>query len=359
MKKMDTGEELRNILSQEMSPSAVIDEKMQEAYRIIRKQASEGVWGADKKKRAIGRRKKKGFQKILIGAAGMAAAVCIIFLAAAADPVMAAKIPLIGWIFKQVEEKVSYPGSFDARAEQLLAGDENAAAGEEIRSPYVKEADGVRFTISEIYCNDMALYLAVCLEAENGFDEAFIADAKGADISRIMFYSTAAVDLSGAGLGEVILDPGLGLETPYYMEGEFKDEKTFAGIIRADLTGLMQTAGADLAALPEHFGYELTVTDIYADYEKQHYRGEWNFELEVTGEGADKADYLTVICDANGEVLSPQGENAETYSLWKRDVSRVTVYVCDYITYMDECKGADAKALLPQKALFAVEVKLE
>ncbi|MDO4333139.1 MAG: DUF4179 domain-containing protein [Eubacteriales bacterium] len=394
MKKMDTGEELRNILSQEMSPSAVIDEKMQEAYRIIRKQASEGVWGADKKKRAIGRRKKKGFQKILIGAAGMAAAVCIVFLAAAADPVMAAKIPLIGWIFKQVEEKVSYPGSFDARAEQLLAEDENAAAGEEIQSPYVKEADGVRFTISEIYCNDMALYLAVCLEAENGFDEAFIADAKGADISKIMFYSTAAVDLSGAGLGEVILDPGLGLETPYYMEGEFKDEKTFAGIIRADLTGLMQTAGADLAVLPEHFGYELTVTDIYADYEKQHYRGEWNFELEVTGEGAatipvnqvnedgigiacltktdyelcaelilpegaDKADYLTVICDANGEVLSPQGENAETYSLWKRDVSRVTVYVYDYITYMDECKGADAKALLPQKALFAAEVKLE
>lgn len=321
----------------------------------------------------------------------MAAAVCLTFFFAAADPVMAAKIPLIGWIFRQVEEKVSYPGDYDTRAKQLLTGEEEA--GEEVGSPYMKEDDSLRFTISEVYCNDMALYLAVCLEAENGFDEAFVEAAQGTDISRISFYSTAALDLTEAGAGILTADPALGQETPYYMEGEFKDEKTFAGIIRADLAGLVQSAGMN-SALPERFGYELTVTDLYADYEKQHYRGEWKFELEVNvesaetipvnyvneegigiasltktdyelraelilPEGANAADYMTVICDADGKVLDSQGENVEVYSAWQRDVSRVTVYVCDYVTYMDECKGADAAELLPQKALLAVEVKLE
>lgn len=217
--------------------------------------------------------------------------------------------------------------------------------------------------------------------------------ARGTDVSSISFYSTATLDLTETGAGTLTADPALGMEAPHYMEGEFKDEKTFAGIIRADLSSLMQSAGME-SALPGHFGYELTVTDLYADYEAQHYRGEWKFELEVNAEGAvtipvnyvnekgigiagltktnyelsaelilpegaNAADYLTVICDANGEVLDSQGENAEVYSVWQRDVSRVTVYVCDYVTYMDECKGADAAVLLPQKALLAVEVELE
>ena len=61
------------------------------------------------------------------------------------------------------------------------------------------------------------------------------------------------------------------------------------------------------------------------------------------------------VCDAEGKPLESQGGNAEIYSVYGRDVSKVTIYLVDYMTYMDECKGDNAH-LLPEKALFQTEV---
>ena len=62
------------------------------------------------------------------------------------------------------------------------------------------------------------------------------------------------------------------------------------------------------------------------------------------------------ICDAEGKPLESQGEYAEIYSIYNRDVSKVTIYVVDYETYMNECKGNNY-VNLPSKAVFQTEVE--
>ena len=66
-------------------------------------------------------------------------------------------------------------------------------------------------------------------------------------------------------------------------------------------------------------------------------------------------DYIVAVCDAEGKLLESQGYYAEIYSLYGRDVSKVFIYVVDYVTFMDECKGNNAY-LLPEKAVFQTEV---
>ena len=76
----------------------------------------------------------------------------------------------------------------------------------------------------------------------------------------------------------------------------------------------------------------------------------------IIPEGASPADYIVAICDADGKLLESQGDIVEVYSTHGRDTSKVSVYVVDYITYMDECKGDNAH-LLPEKALYQTEIE--
>lgn len=73
-------------------------------------------------------------------------------------------------------------------------------------------------------------------------------------------------------------------------------------------------------------------------------------------EGKSDTDYCVAICDAEGKPLESQGEYAEVYSIYGRDTSKVTIYVVDYITYMDECKGNNY-VNLPKKAVYQTEVE--
>lgn len=63
------------------------------------------------------------------------------------------------------------------------------------------------------------------------------------------------------------------------------------------------------------------------------------FEIQL--EEVSNADYFSVVVDADGDLL-PYGKfggSASTWAIQDRDVSKVDVYVCDYIEYMDEIKG--------------------
>lgn len=165
--------------------------------------------------------------------------------------------------------------------------------------------------------------------------------------------------------------------------------------------------------LPEQFTYYLEISDIYADllqYEsvqatdpetkeaitlqvpaEKHYAGTWNFAIDITmnnnenqivqvnktnengvgiasvektafeikaqillPEDALPYDYVVVICDADGKRLESQGDNAEVYSTYGRNTDTVSIYICDYMTFMDELKGNDQK--IAEGALFKTEV---
>ena len=83
-------------------------------------------------------------------------------------------------------------------------------------------------------------------------------------------------------------------------------------------------------------------------------------EEKCSKERAESGVFLVVL-DAQGKVL-PYGSSsfADTYAINGRDVSKVYVYVCDYVEYMDEIKGfrekADFQQILEERALYWKEV---
>lgn len=83
-------------------------------------------------------------------------------------------------------------------------------------------------------------------------------------------------------------------------------------------------------------------------------------EEKCTEERTEKGVFLVVL-DADGQLL-PYGSSsfADTYAINGRDVSKVYVYVCDYIEYMDDIKGhrsdSDFKQILEERALYGKEI---
>ena len=88
------------------------------------------------------------------------------------------------------------------------------------------------------------------------------------------------------------------------------------------------------------------------------------FEITVEekcDEERTKSGVFLVVLDADGKML-PYGSSSitNTYAINGRDVSKVFVYVCDYVEYMDEIKAyrkeADFQQTLEQKALYRREI---
>ena len=90
------------------------------------------------------------------------------------------------------------------------------------------------------------------------------------------------------------------------------------------------------------------------------------FEISVkelyTGE-ADPADYYAALLDAEGKMIRMAEGNSEALPIYGHDISTVTVYICDYVEYMDELKGqADQpgfQELLEEWAVYKKEVHFE
>ena len=86
---------------------------------------------------------------------------------------------------------------------------------------------------------------------------------------------------------------------------------------------------------------------------------------ELYTEEADPADYYAVLLDADGKMIrmAEMGGNSEALPIYGHDISTVTVYICDYVEYMDELKGkADQpgfKDLMEERALYKKEVHFE
>ena len=65
------------------------------------------------------------------------------------------------------------------------------------------------------------------------------------------------------------------------------------------------------------------------------------FEISLKYDYSKATDYFITVLDANGEPLSVGkfGGATDTLAIADHDVSKITVYVCDYMEYMDELKG--------------------
>lgn len=394
-----TKKEYEQILSMDLTESAVIRKKMQGAYKKIRAQEKSGK----------NMRQGRGMRRLIAGMSAVAAALVLSVTVCVANPALAAKLPLIGNIFQTVGADSGFAGNFEENAVRLVTPEDVQEDGTVV-SPYVQTDNGITFTISECSYESMAMYLAVSLESEEGFSEEMRTFARYGsyekvdesqmyvDYSTLYMSTTSTADFSASGKGIYEGDPAVGTSSPYYITGKFIDDHTFAGIIRVDLMylGILDETGGwnmlDNEELPEEFAYMLHVTDLYADPEKEHLSGNWDFSLDVKlnrdqttqkemndtneegigigtvtktayevyadltlPEGKNQEDYIVAICDAEGKPLESQAEYAEIYSTYGRDTSKLYVYVVDYITYMDECKGNNYHNL-PGKAVYQTEV---
>lgn len=88
------------------------------------------------------------------------------------------------------------------------------------------------------------------------------------------------------------------------------------------------------------------------------------FEITVEekcSEERTKSGVFLVVLDADGKIL-PYGSssNAQTYAINGRNVSKIFVYACDYVEYMDEIKAhrneANFQQILQQRALYEKEI---
>lgn len=405
-----TNQEYRDVLGNTNLSSSKVDEKLAQVYGKIRRE--------EKKK------KDRSIKKVLAGISVMAASFALMLVFCAANPAMAAKLPLMGSFFKEVEEKVSYKGDYSNRSEKLIPEEtEGAVESTEADSPYVQTDNGVTVSLGEIYCNDMALYIGIQIQTEEPLPKAFIEESMGQwDYSTISIHSTAKADMAES--GGLFFSDSLGLLSPYFIEGSFEDDRTFTGIIRVDVSEFVEDLTPDYdgeiteenwdehfrrIGMPDKFQYELNIDKIFdsytwtGDYDHpgEHIQipecieGNWDFTLDIKKdtsgcmvkeinerdengfgiskisktpyeiqaevilpEGESIADYFVAIRDAEGKPLESQGSNAEIYSIYNRDVSKVTVYICDYVTYMDECKAENWQNL-PKKAVYAKEITFD
>lgn len=310
------------------------------------------------------RRKKIAFRKTAKVGMGMAAAVALASVLCISNPSFAAKMPLIGHIFEQVENNTSVKGDFSQVAETLTQSTENTADG-----TYTKTSNGITVTLSEVYYNKNAMYIAMSLYSEEPFPE----DIKIKDHVKdyILDFDQAAI--SGENTFSFMPDEKTFLFN--YMEGKFVDDHTFAGMLRVDLSSL-ETEPTDT------FTCHMALDSIRFDNvnfkvaDEKNYEGNWDFDLnvkldtkdtqtvevnEVNDDGVglekvvktryelrvypkDKSEtdgkyYFAEVFDANGERMDYAGDITDCRQTYGYDTSKVNIYLCDEDEYMNELKG--------------------
>lgn len=358
-----------------------------------------GIRNGIREKRRLHR--KKAALRYGASAAALLVALCAGILLVS-EPALAARLPLIGRIFSMVQEKVSYKGDFSEDAKVYV--EETPSAGENMTpssgqtagnssdkaaaNPLVQTSNGITVTVSEANCSAQALYLALCIENEEGFPADFIKtkNMDGYVLDYDILYLTTDTYYDVPGLTKADRPSGYGYPTPYYIEGEFADDHTFTGIIRVPLDEDLASSGhainsstaqtdAELiwedkvSQLPEHFTYYLEISDIYADlleYEEaqltdpdgnevtikdpvqKHYNGTWNFAINVTmnkegtqlipvnktnEDGVGIASVEKTDFEIKAELLLPAGASLSDYA----------VVICDADGKRLESQGDNAE----------------
>lgn len=220
----------------------------------------------------------KKFGKIgKVAAAAVAATVIGIGGLGYVNPVLAAKIPLIGKIFEKVEDDVTYSGDYTDK-ETVLTNEDYA--GNLDTPDYSISDQGITLTASEVYCDGYSIFLTVNIESEE------------ADFTHIPEHYTGvnvADNRTAAGFyigGTWSVDGSSPEMLKNTFEGEIIDSHIFAGMLKVDLAEKVSGSG-ELNLNVDGLGYD---DDRMLDSEEisaSHWTdGNWNivipFEVNET-----------------------------------------------------------------------------
>ena len=270
------------------------------------------------------------------------------------NPVLAAKIPLIGKIFEEVEDDATYSGNYSDKKTVLTNED---SVGNLDTSDYTVSDKGISLTASEAYCDGYSIFLTVNIESED------------ADFTHIPEHYTgmnAADNRTSAGFyirGTWSVDGS----SPEWLENTFDgkviDSHTFAGMLKINLAE-KYTGSGELNLNVDGLGYD---DDRMLDGEEisaSHWTdGSWNivipFEINAadvkTIEVGDKKGNITLedvvvspyqvivhagwsyepcstICfNQDGEMLHPDMEMAgrAVFAVQGKEIKTLYVYIFD------------------------------
>lgn len=219
-----------------------------------------------------GRKNKMRKFGVIGKAIAAAAAICIIGIGALGyfNPVLAAKIPLIGGIFEQIEDEVTYSGDYSNRGSFLTNEDStgNAAA-----SDYSVSDKGITLTASEVYCDGYSVFLTVYIKAE---DADFTLIPEHSDRTVAGFYITGSWSVDGNSFG-------------YHMnnlDGKVIDSHTYAGMLKVDLEEKIE-GGGELSLNVTGLGYD-DVTMLDGEDMVSHWiDGNWNVAIPFEANAND------------------------------------------------------------------------
>lgn len=218
MKLTNNEKMIQKQLQADIEIPSIVTDKAHEAYRTIE---------ARKIKQAAPRKNPYTWMQTTAKVVGGAAAVLAVgFVVCVTNPVMAKELPLVGGLFEQLQDKVSFFGNFADNATPL----EEPVQTEAADSVYTKTCDGLTLTFSEVYANEQAIYLTMLAKSEEPFPDTMIYDTeegtKRPDI-------TMNVDSKFSFLDEI--PDGVNVQPQIHPEGIFLDENTYSCIIRIDL----------------------------------------------------------------------------------------------------------------------------
>ena len=245
-----------------------------------------------------------------------AAAACMILAGSAicfANPALAAKLPLIGKIFAEIEETVTFPGNYSSKASELSTAEKEKPKTLSDNSDevplYTISADGITITASEIYCDGLSVFLTAQISHEQGGFSRIPEHYTGKN-------STAAnIYLCGTWQTENMSEPQEFTNT--FLEGSAADDNTFIGMLKLNLPDFSQK-NSILNLNITGFGWdEVTMIDAEDISESHHIESQWNLNIP-----------FNIDADTTKEIQIDQ--SAKGYTLEKIFVSPYQV-----ITYVD------------------------
>ncbi|HJB87887.1 MAG TPA: DUF4179 domain-containing protein [Candidatus Blautia excrementigallinarum] len=253
-----TDQMIKRTLDADFPLPETVENAKREAFAKIREKAKdkktgEKIYNIDNRSGGTdsGRKTAMRLRRTFLGFAAAAAAfsgVCIV------NPAFASNIPVVGGIFETLGNSLGFSGDFDKYAEP--AGDTEAENTQKSGDPEAEDVDnsgqktdtvetggkntgepkngitatqnGTSVTLSEVYCNDSALYLAFKIETEDKFPDTMM-DQEGKPVVRFGFDSAFSTSFQ-SGKDEMLLNS--------YLDGQILDENTYAGVLRIESTDL-------------------------------------------------------------------------------------------------------------------------
>lgn len=235
----------------EMAAASGHTENTENMVQRLQEKSTEKSTGSSGKKSTGTAKSHKKFKTVYKTALGLTAAAAVFSTVCITNPAFAENIPLVGNVFKQLGNSMGFYGDYSKYAKQLTDSAEDAELADTNESQedggnpqsaqaedqnttennnadktkdnesYSKTVDGTTVTLSEVYCNEMALYLSMTIHTEDKFPDTFIT-SDGKPNIKLSENSTVKYDY---------MDEKSNLFNAY-LDGKMLDDNTYAGVLR-------------------------------------------------------------------------------------------------------------------------------